>query len=100
MSGHDSLRNGNTKSTFELVTEGLPPQKQQLLSYFIYEQHYIELMESGKSLDAIALLQKQLVPRSPFGKDKTNLFKLASMIMKPLQMCKGDPSKKYEAPIR
>ena len=59
-----------------------------MLCYFIHEQHYIELMESGRSLEAIALLQKQLVPKSPFGKDKTNLFKLASMIMKPLQICK------------
>ena len=38
-------------------------------------------MTQGKNLEAIALLQKKLVPRSPFGKDKSNLFKLASMIM-------------------
>jgi hypothetical protein len=38
-------------------------------------------MDEGRNLEAITLLQKQLVPRSPFGKDKTNLFKLASMIM-------------------
>ena len=37
VSGHESLRNGKPKSTFELVTEGLTPQKQQLLSYFIHE---------------------------------------------------------------
>lgn len=38
-------------------------------------------MDEGRNLEAITLLQKHLVPRSPFGKDKTNLFKLASMIM-------------------
>lgn len=56
--------------------------------YLIYEQQYIELMEQGKNIEAITLLQKQLVPHSPFGRDKSNLFKLASMIMKkPLQDC-------------
>lgn len=50
--------------------------------YYTYEQWYIELMEQGKHIEAIAILQKQLVPRSPFGKDKSNLFKLAQMIMK------------------
>lgn len=62
--------------------------------YFIYEQQYIELMEQGKNIEAITLLQKQLVPHSPFGRDKSNLFKLASMIMKkPLMECsRGGPS--------
>ena len=55
-------------------------------------------MESGRSLEAIALLQKQLVPQSPFGKDKTNLFKLASMIMKPLQICKPTERKIDKVP--
>ena len=40
-------------------------------------------------MEAVALLQTKLVPRSPFGRDKSNLFKLASMIMKkPLAMCR------------
>ena len=39
-------------------------------------------MEKGQSLEAIELLQQHLVPKNPFGKDKSNLFKLASMIMK------------------
>ena len=62
--------------------------------YFIYEQQYIELMEQGKNIEGITLLQKQLVPHSPFGRDKSNLFKLASMIMKkPLMDCSlGGPS--------
>jgi hypothetical protein len=52
-----------------------------LILYYIFEQQYIELMGQGKKMEAVNVLQKQLVPRSPFGKDKTNLFKLAAMVM-------------------
>lgn len=80
---HSSLKTGGKCiSVFDQVSAQLSPQKKQLLMYFIYEQQYIELMEQGKNIEAITLLQKQLVPHSPFGRDKSNLFKLASMIMK------------------
>lgn len=68
-------------SLFDKVTASISPDNKQILTYFIFEQQYLELMQSGKQIEAIQLLQKELVPRSPFGKDKTNLFKLASMIM-------------------
>lgn len=74
-------KKGSKQSIFDKVTASLSNSKKQLILYYIYEQQYIELMQKGNNLEAIALLQKQLVPRSPFGKDKTNLFKLASMIM-------------------
>lgn len=92
---HSSLKSGGKCiSVFDQVSAQLSPQKKQLLMYFIYEQQYIELMEQGKNIEAITLLQKQLVPHSPFGRDKSNLFKLASMIMKkPLMDCsRGGPS--------
>lgn len=68
-------------SMFDRVTASISPENKQILTYFIYEQQYLELMQTGKQIEAIQLLQRELVPRSPFGKDKTNLFKLASMIM-------------------
>ena len=86
---HQSLKSGGKCiSVFDQVSAQLSPQKKQLLMYFVYEQQYIELMEQGRNIEAISLLQKQLVPHSPFGRDKSNLFKLASMIMKkPLMDC-------------
>ena len=92
---HSTLKSGGKCiSVFDQVSAQLTPQKKQLLMYFIYEQQYIELMEQGKNIEAITLLQKQLVPHSPFGRDKSNLFKLASMIMKkPIADCsRGGPS--------
>jgi uncharacterized glyoxalase superfamily protein PhnB len=86
---HSNLKSGGKCiSVFDQVSAQLSPQNKQRLMYYIYEQQYIELMEQGKNIEAITLLQKQLVPHSPFGRDKSNLFKLASMIMKkPLADC-------------
>lgn len=64
-------------SIFDKVTQQVPKNKKQTIMYYIYEQQYIELMMDGKNLEAIQLLRRELVPRSPYGKDKINLFKLA-----------------------
>ena len=73
--------NDEKTCVFDKITVSLDRDKKRILEYYIYEQEYIELLHAGKSIEAIALLQKELVPRSPFGKDKSNLFKLASMVM-------------------
>lgn len=54
---HKTFKNGGKCcSIFDLISAQLSPQKKQLLMYFIYEQQYIELMEQGKNIEAIALL--------------------------------------------
>ena len=68
-------------SLLDQVTEGSTKTNKNTILYYIYEAQYIELMAQGKNIEAITILQQHLVPMSPFGTDKTHLFRLASMVM-------------------
>ena len=47
----------------------------------LYEQSYLELMEKGNRIEAIQILQRELVPRCEDDHDKTRLHQLAQLIM-------------------
>jgi len=44
----------------------------------MFEQVYLEIMESGKTIDAVKLLQTELKPRC---QDQTRLHSLAQLVL-------------------
>lgn len=52
------------------------------VEFYIYEQHYLELMEKGQKLEAVYLMQKELVPRCP-AYNRNRLHQLAQLITCP-----------------
>ena len=60
------------------MTDGVQQDKKENIIYLILEQQYTELIQQGRSLEAVGLLQNRLVPICP---DKQKMFKLAQMIM-------------------
>ena len=52
-------------------------KERKLIEYLLYEQRYMELMEQGKTVEAIKVLQNDLSPRSA----PPRLYKLAQLIL-------------------
>eukprot|EP00347_Sterkiella_histriomuscorum_P006141 403353910 len=55
----------------------IPDYQQRQIQFYLYEQHYLELLERGLKIEAIMVLQKELVPRCS---DKNKLQQLAQLI--------------------
>jgi hypothetical protein len=47
----------------------------------LFEQRYLELMEQGSKIEAIQILQKELLPRCENDNDKSKMHQLAQLLM-------------------
>jgi hypothetical protein len=65
-------------STAHIERLGIGEPEAKAINYYLYEQQYLELMERGDKIEAIQVLQRELVPRTT---DQQRLHALAQLIM-------------------